>query len=146
MSRKSETIQALKKINRNSQEQARAKIRVINLVEKLHDCVDGNIELTREQLKAIDILLAKSLPNLTNNLTETEVNHTHSISPATLQLLQSFNSKALEKLVKASVIEDIQDAEIIENMGNKGDMVLSHSSDNTAIQDKIQSFEPFGEV
>lgn len=42
----------------------REKIRVAMLINRLHDCAFGKIELSASQLKAIEILLRKVAPDL----------------------------------------------------------------------------------
>lgn len=42
----------------------RQRIQVGNLLTRLKDCADGKVRLTADRLKAIELLLAKSLPNL----------------------------------------------------------------------------------
>lgn len=44
----------------------REKIQTSQLVNRLQDNAFGNIELTQSQLKSIEILLRKSLPDLTS--------------------------------------------------------------------------------
>jgi hypothetical protein len=46
------------------QDEIREKIRASQLVNRLTDCALGDVELTAQQLKAIEILLRKSLPDL----------------------------------------------------------------------------------
>jgi hypothetical protein len=46
------------------QDEIREKIRASQLVNRLTDCALGSVELTAQQLKAIEILLRKSLPDL----------------------------------------------------------------------------------
>ena len=42
----------------------REKIRASQLINRLHKCAFGEISLTRTQLRAIEILLRKSIPDL----------------------------------------------------------------------------------
>jgi hypothetical protein len=42
----------------------REKIRASQLINRLHKCAFGEISLTRTQLRAIEILLRKSMPDL----------------------------------------------------------------------------------
>jgi len=46
------------------QDEIREKIKTSQLINRLTDCGLGNLELTAQQLKAIEILLRKSLPDL----------------------------------------------------------------------------------
>lgn len=47
-------------------EKTRNRIRTSQLLNRLHDNAFGKIALTREQLKSIEILLKKSLPDLSS--------------------------------------------------------------------------------
>ena len=46
------------------QDEIREKIKASQLVNRLTNCALGEVELTAQQLKAIEILLRKSLPDL----------------------------------------------------------------------------------
>ena len=46
------------------QDDVRAKIQTSQLINRLQDCSDGKVELTQIQLRAIEILLRKSLADL----------------------------------------------------------------------------------
>ncbi len=46
------------------QDEIREKIKTSQLVNRLTNCALGDVELTAQQLKAIEILLRKSLPDL----------------------------------------------------------------------------------
>jgi hypothetical protein len=46
------------------QDEIRDKIQASQLVNRLTNCALGEVELTAQQLKAIEILLRKSLPDL----------------------------------------------------------------------------------
>ena len=45
-------------------EHVRLKIKTAYLVNRLSDFVEGKVEMTREQLKAAEVLLKKTLPDL----------------------------------------------------------------------------------
>ncbi len=45
-------------------ELVRQRMQVTALVKRLQDCADGKVRLSPDRLKSIEILLAKSLPNL----------------------------------------------------------------------------------
>ena len=47
-------------------EATREKIRVSALINRLHDHIDGKNELTTTQVRAIEVLLRKSLPDLSD--------------------------------------------------------------------------------
>jgi len=46
------------------QDEIRAKIQTSQLINRLENCALGDLELTAQQLKAIEILLKKNLPDL----------------------------------------------------------------------------------
>ena len=52
------------KLNPRPQQLIRDKINAGLLVERLTECALGSIELTSQQMKAIEILLKKSVPDL----------------------------------------------------------------------------------
>jgi hypothetical protein len=54
------------KLNPRHQQLIRDKINAGLLVEQLHGCAMGEIELTSQQMKAIEILLKKSVPDLSS--------------------------------------------------------------------------------
>ena len=53
----------------------REKIRAAQLINRLQACAFGEIELTMSQVRAIEILLRKSVPDLTK--TEVQADATH---------------------------------------------------------------------
>lgn len=60
----------------------REKIKTSQLVNRLHDNAFGKIELTAQQIKSIEILLKKSLPDLTSVSLTGGIEHTFSQLPA----------------------------------------------------------------
>lgn len=52
-------------MNKLHQEDVRKKIQAGALINILHDCANGVEELKPDRMKAIEILLRKSLPDLT---------------------------------------------------------------------------------
>jgi hypothetical protein len=54
------------KLNPRHQQLIRDKINAGLLIEKLTGCALGSIELTSQQMKAIEILLKKSVPDLSS--------------------------------------------------------------------------------
>ena len=52
------------RLNRRHQDSIRQKIQANRLVEELTKFVDGKREMTSTQLRAVEILLNKSIPNL----------------------------------------------------------------------------------
>lgn len=55
----------------------RDRIRVAMLVNRLHACAAGEIELTPSQLKSIEILLKKAVPDLRSIEHTGHIQHTH---------------------------------------------------------------------
>jgi hypothetical protein len=54
------------KLNPRHQQLIRDKINAALLVERLTECALGSVELTSQQMKAIEILLKKSVPDLSS--------------------------------------------------------------------------------
>lgn len=52
------------RLNRMHSEQVRAKIQASALVTRLHQCAMGDVELTPTQVNAINSLLDRSVPKL----------------------------------------------------------------------------------
>lgn len=52
------------RINRRHSDEVRAKIQASNLIYRLNQCAMGEIELTSTQVKAIEALLDRSVPKL----------------------------------------------------------------------------------
>lgn len=52
------------RIRKQHQDETRARIQTSQLINRLQDQADGKVELTTMQMKAIEILLRKSLPDL----------------------------------------------------------------------------------
>lgn len=48
------------------QDDVRAKIKTSQLINRLQGHADGKVDLSRTQIKAIEILLKKSIPDLTS--------------------------------------------------------------------------------
>jgi hypothetical protein len=61
----------------------REKIRANQLINRLHKCAFGEISLTTTQLRAIEILLRKSIPDLAAAEIKSDVTHR---SPGHLRL------------------------------------------------------------
>jgi hypothetical protein len=53
----------------------REKIRASQLINRLHKCAFGEISLTMTELRAIEILLRKSVPDLTKTELQAEATH-----------------------------------------------------------------------
>lgn len=54
------------RINSKHDEKTRLKIQTSQLVNRLQSFANGEVELTRDQIKAIEVLLKKSLPDLSS--------------------------------------------------------------------------------
>lgn len=54
------------RLNRAHDEKTRLKIQTSQLVNRLQSFANGEVELTRDQIKAIEVLLKKSLPDLSS--------------------------------------------------------------------------------
>ncbi len=52
------------RLNRRHSEEVRTKIQASNLIHRLHQCVAGEVELTSTQVRAIEALLDRSVPKL----------------------------------------------------------------------------------
>ena len=53
------------RLRKAHQDDVRLKIQASQLINRLEDCALGDLELSAAKLKAIEILLRKSLPDLT---------------------------------------------------------------------------------
>ena len=54
------------RFNLKHDEETRAKIQTSQLINRLQKLANGEVEMTQTQLKAAEILLKKSLPDLAN--------------------------------------------------------------------------------
>lgn len=52
------------RIRKHHQDEVRARIQTSQLINRLQDQADGKVELNPQQMKAIEILLKKALPDL----------------------------------------------------------------------------------
>jgi hypothetical protein len=52
------------RLNKRHSDEVRARIQASLLVNRLHDCAMGDLELTAIQVKAIEALLDRSVPKL----------------------------------------------------------------------------------
>lgn len=52
------------RLNNRQSEQSRAAIQTTQLIKRLQEQAFGTVELSQQQIKAIEILLKKSLPDL----------------------------------------------------------------------------------
>lgn len=51
-------------MRRTHQEDVREKIQASQIINRLQDCLDGKVDLSTSQMKAAEILLKKTLPDL----------------------------------------------------------------------------------
>jgi len=77
-------------IGRRHQEDVRKKIQASQLINRLHDHVLGKVEMSATQLKAAEILLKKSLPDLQSIDLYGEIHHEHTLA----DVLASLNQRA----------------------------------------------------
>ena len=72
------------RINKRHTEEVRARIQAALLVNRLHDCAMGEVELTPTQVNAINSLLDRSVPKLSQiqhvGDEENPINHSLTIS------------------------------------------------------------------
>ena len=55
-----------KRIRKEHQDDVRRKIQCSQLINRLMDNIDGKVELSSTQVRSIEILMNKSLPNLSD--------------------------------------------------------------------------------
>ena len=70
------------RINAKHDAKTRLKIQTSQLVNRLQSFANGEVELTRDQIKAIEVLLKKSLPDLSSVTIEgtgDEGEHVHKV-------------------------------------------------------------------
>jgi hypothetical protein len=65
-------------------EKTRARIQTSQLINRLELCALGELELPKDKLKAIEILLKKSLPDLSSIQLTGDVNHRVGVLPASV--------------------------------------------------------------
>ena len=91
----------------------REKIRASQLINRLHKCAFGEISLTMTQLRAIEILLRKSIPDLAAAEIRSDVTHRYSrrkFSPV-LSRTNGAERWADEALYKGEAIEPPENLE-----------------------------------
>lgn len=77
-------------IGRRHQDDVRKKIQASQLINRLNDHVFGMVEMTATQLKAAEVLLKKSLPDLQSIDVTGELEHKHTLA----DVLGSLNKRA----------------------------------------------------
>ena len=85
MAEKAFNYQQIAKLNRRNTEQARAKIQVAKIVERLQQFVNGELELDGSQVRTAEILLNKTLPALTASELTAVVEDKRSATQETLE-------------------------------------------------------------
>lgn len=54
------------RLRKTHQDDVREKIQASQIINRLQACLDGNVELSSVQMKAAEILLRKTLPDLSS--------------------------------------------------------------------------------
>ena len=67
------------RLNSRHQEMVRYKIQASALINSLQDNVNGKVDLNAGQIRSAEILLNKSLPNLSTIELEGDVDHNHTL-------------------------------------------------------------------
>lgn len=86
------------KMNRQQAAEARARIQSTKLIDQLHKCAMGDVELTSQQVKAIEIQLNKTMPALTAAELQATVENKNTATQQTLEDIAKFNDNV--KLLK----------------------------------------------
>lgn len=88
-----------KRLNRLHAESVREKIKASQLINRLTDHALNGVELSSTQVKAIEILLKKSIPDLSAVEVSGELNGTHSHSYSIDA--KSLSTQTLKELIEA---------------------------------------------
>lgn len=80
------------RLNPHHSEMVRSKIQASQLINRLQDHVFGTVEMTPTQLKAAEVLLKKSLPDLQALNISGEMTHRHTLA----EVLGSLNKRAAD--------------------------------------------------
>jgi hypothetical protein len=90
-------------------EQVRAKIQAANLIVRLQQCADGDVELSSVQLGAINSLLDRSVPKLQQiqhiGDPDNPIGIAHSIPAEAKRLVESITTRA----VASGIAPPVQD-------------------------------------
>ena len=97
MAENAKTLPEMKKLNRRQSEQARANIRVGNIITRLQKFVEGEVEMDGSQVRASEILLNKVLPNLTAAELSGSIETKTTATQETVDQIRLLQKKATEK-------------------------------------------------
>lgn len=149
---RAKTLPELKKFSARNQEQARQKIKITKLIQRMQDFAmaechvveniddNGKVQqthefrdekgktvypMTKEQITAASKVIDKALPNITKLESEHTENKVHSISGDTLDAIAQLTHQASEK---ADFIDITEKAEIIGLNEPQEDLGLSEES------------------
>ena len=81
------------KMNRSQAAQARSRIQASKLVDRLTAHIMGEVELETSQVKAIEILINKTMPALTSAELQAVVESKNSATQETVEAISKFNEK-----------------------------------------------------
>lgn len=80
------------RLNPHHSEMVRTKIQASQLINRLQDHVFGEVEMTATQLKAAEVLLRKSIPDLQALNISGEMTHRHTLA----EVLGSLSKRAAD--------------------------------------------------
>jgi len=116
MAKRALTLSEITNKSRRQTELARARIATSLLIDRVQGCALGTIDMTKEQLQAAEMLLKRTLPQITEHKTTIDNQITFSASTETagkLQaLLQRANNRMTEKIIQAETVETVEDDDI----------------------------------
>jgi hypothetical protein len=81
-----------KAYNRNTLELCREKIKTSQLINRLHANALGEIQLDSNQIRSIEILLSKSLPNLASVEMSVDTAQPFAVLPAVIEDTEAWTS------------------------------------------------------
>jgi hypothetical protein len=91
----------LQKLNRQQTEKARASIQVGKLISLLQNFAEGKIELSPAQVKAIQVMLGKVMPDLTSGELHATVENSVTATDATVQKVAAIANRENPVVLKA---------------------------------------------
>ncbi len=133
------TLPDMKKMNRRDSEKARNKIQVGMVIDKLNKCVEGKVELTQQQVKAAEILLNKTMANLSHN--EINIQSEVKVTPTadTLNRIREFQQAKTLETRTLERVEEIADIKTIQPLEDKEAQDLRISQNTKLNKDVVQS-------
>jgi len=96
---------AARNIKIRHDEETRAKIQTTQLLKRLQDHVFGHCDLEATQVKAAEICLRKTLPDLTATEMNAEVVHCFAMVPQVMEKQQWLATRGDPKLIEHQPIE-----------------------------------------